>query len=223
MKIVVQSFNIENNIWYKNLILQLINCSFDIIVVVSSSSSENIMHFGKITYIFTPDNLFEFVSFKKIHQYLNHPFIFDDIYLFIHDTCILGNLFDSKLSALYNILKLKSFHYAPIGINRKNAKHYTNKFKTKFNICFCSSNFMLNNNFDTFFSTPFSKKIAVQIELGDHNFSFRKWPDVIIDNSCISQIIQDKKFKVFFGAKRLKNFIPILDLYKYVSTAFLKS
>ena len=154
---------------------------------------------------------------------MNNTFISDDIYLFIHDTCILGDSFDSKLSQLYNILKLKSFHYAPIGINRKNAKHYTDKFKTKFNICFCSYSFMSNNNFDTFFSSPFSKKIAVQIELGDHNFSFRKWPNVLIDKSCISQVIQDKKFKVFFGAKRLKHFIPILDLYKFVSTSFLKN
>ena len=161
MKIVVQSFDIVNNIWYKELIVQLMCTDFEIIVIISKSSHENVVNFGKITYIYTPENLFEFVSFKKVHQYITNTYVHSDMYLFLHDTCRCGPEFNIKLKHCYEILKNKKFDYAPLGINRKLAKNYINKYKTKFNICICSYDFMNNTNFVDFFSKPFSKPIVL--------------------------------------------------------------
>lgn len=221
MKIVVQTFDICNNIWYKELIKQLLNYDFEIIVVVSKSQRESIFRFGKVTYINTPENLFEFISFKKVHEYLTHEYITDDMYLFIHDTCICGPEFNTKLLNVYEIMKNKKFDYAPLGINRKIAKHYINKYKTKFNICILSHNFMKNENFKNYFCTSFSKKEAVAIELGNHNYSFRRWDCVIVDQSLICQVIQDKKWSCHHGKKKLHNYISVIDLHKYISKAFL--
>ena len=221
MKIVVQTFDITNNIWYKELIVQLLNTDFEIIVVISKSSSEKIIKFGKITYVYTPENLFEFISFKKVHEYLTNEFITSDMYLFLHDTCKCGSEFNIKLLNIHEKTKNKKFDYAPLGINRKMAKHYMNKYKTKFNICICSYDFMRNKNFVEYFCTPFSKKEAVSIELGNHNYSFRRWNDVIVDDSLICQVVQDKKWSAQHGCKKLHNYIPIIDLHKYVSKAFL--
>ena len=221
MKIVVQTFDIDHNKWYQELIVQLLSTDFEIIVVVSKSQSEKLFKFGKITYVYTPENLFEFVSFKKVHQYLTHQFIADDMYLFLHDTCRCGPDFNLKLNEIHEKIKNKKFDYAPLAINRKNAKHYINKYKTKFNICICSHDFMCNKNFVNYFCTPFSKKEAVAIELGNHNYSFRRWDHIIVDESLICQVAQDKKWCCAHGTKRLHNYIPIIDLHKYVSKAFL--
>lgn len=222
MKIVVQSFDINNNIWYNQLITQLLQTDFDIIVVVSKSCDELITKFGKITYIYTQDNLYEYISFKKIHEYREHEYIIDDMYFFLHDTCQCGNEFNVRLKNIYSIMSTKSFDYAPIGINRKFAKDYHNKYKTKFNICICSFKFMSNENFNKLFNDEISKKTAVAIELGNHLFSFRMWNNVIVDESIISQVIQSKRWKVINGKKKLHNYIPIIDLHKYVSKDFLK-
>lgn len=226
MKIVLQTFNRDMNVWYKNIMMQLRSMTFDIVVVEGGKSEEAVFRERpelwdrEVTVIHMKQNVFEYTSFIAVHKYNSNPLVSSDMYFFLHDTCVLGKEFEERLLFCKEILG-PQFDYAPIGINRKLAQGYPNKFKTKFNICVCTSRFMNHKSFEDF-DCDMDKKTAVKIELGAHPMSLRNFEGIKVNHNVISQVKQDKGFKPINGSLRNHNYIGIIDLHKYVSKAFLK-
>lgn len=224
MKLVVQTFNIQNNEWFKNIYAQLKTLNISVIIIINKEPEEKLYYNqdDSFLYIHTTDNVFEYTSFYMIHKYIENEYVKDDIYMFIHDSCILGSNFELKVNTIYSLLKDEEFDYAPIAINRKSAKMYPRKYKTKFNICCTSFSFMKNDR-HSIFHQAFSCKTGVCIELGNHEYSFRMWENVKVCEKVLCQVQQSKKWKPYYGKLRMKNYIENIDLYKYVSKAFLKA
>lgn len=245
--VVLQTFNMEHNIWYKNIIEQLKETSLDVIVVTGGSEAteateatgaagdaegaEGVVRLPNwnrdIRIIHMAENVYEYTSFLAIHRYqkshsdlkglkgLKGP-----VYFFLHDTCVLGPDFETRLRKSAEILS-RDFDYAPLGINRKRAQAYKNKYKTKFNICFCSSAFMNHDTFERFATIP-DKKTAVKVELGNSPLSLRNFENVVVDQNVIYQVKQDKGFECVNGSMRNHSYIENIDVHKYVSKAFYK-
>tara|TARA_B100001094_G_scaffold326329_1_gene382256 strand:- start:112 stop:828 length:717 start_codon:yes stop_codon:yes gene_type:complete len=225
MKIVVQTFRKNENPWFLNLIEQFSVLCFEIIVVESGAKEEKIYKDPErisVIHIETPENLWEYISFKKVHQYIKHHFIESDMYLFMADTCELGPEFEEKVMECYETLKATTFDYAPIPIDRTR-RGYMNGYKCKFNICFMSYQFMHHPNFRTlFYSNAFAHHTNCSIELGMHRWSFRRWnsPSVNVNQSLIDQVHKSEQWIKMHGSNRVEQYIEKLDLYKYLSDAY---
>lgn len=226
MKIVLQTFNRHQNVWYKNIMEQFKQTSFEMVIVEGGKDMESVFKETpeswdrEVTVIHMKQNIFEYTSFIAIHKFISNPLVSADMYFFLHDTCVLGQEFEDRLLFCKEILG-PNFDYAPIGINRKLAHDYPRKMKTKFNICVCTSRFMNHKSFADL-DYDMDKKTAVRIELGGHPMSIRNFEGVNVNYNAISQVKQDKGFKPVNGSLRNHNYIGIIDLHKYVSKAFLK-
>lgn len=109
-----------------------------------------------ITTIQTPRNLWEYVSFEKIAEYIEHPDIVDDTYFFLHDTCWVDSheKFWKRLHYMSRLL---------LSDTRPDVIAYPGHHAAGHNIFMAKPAFITEFG-SQFIGQDFSKKVGVQIE-----------------------------------------------------------